>query len=306
MQKGSVRVKKFLSVLFVGILALSAVGCSSDGKDANSNKTDKKIKVVASIYPLEQFTKMIGKDKVEVKTLVGPGLEPHDFDLKPQDTKELMESNIFVYNGLDMEHWADDVINSLKSTDVKVVTASEGVNTRKEGDTVDPHVWLSLKEAEVEAKNILNALVEKDPSNKDYYETNYKELVKEFDNLYNEYKPKFEKLKNKDFITNHEAFGYLCREFGLTQKSVSGIFQEGEPTPQKLQELVNYCKKNNIKVIFSESTAEQKTSETLAKEVGAKVQKIYTLESEQDSKTYLEAMKYNLETIYNSLLEENK
>lgn len=298
--------KKFLSVLFVGILALSAVGCSSNSKDANSNNTDKKIKVVASIYPLEQFTKMIGKDKVEVKTLVGPGLEPHDFDLKPQDTKELMESNVFVYNGLDMEHWADDVINSLKSTDVKVVLASDGVNTIKEGDTVDPHVWLSLKEAEVEAKNILNALVEKDPSNKDYYEANYKELVKKFDNLYNEYKPKFEKLKNKDFITNHEAFGYLCREFGLTQKSVSGIFQEGEPTPQKLQELVNYCKKNNIKVIFSESTAEQKTSETLAKEVGAKVEKIYTLESEQDSKTYLEAIKYNLETIYNSLLEENK
>lgn len=297
--------KKIISLIAIVILSLSLFGCSGDDV-AKKTDSEGKISIVTSIYPLEQFAKMIGGDKVEVKALVGPGLEAHDFDLKPQDTKELMKSNIFVYNGLGMEHWVDDVLETLKSTDVKVVNASEGVNVIKDGNTVDPHIWLSLKEAEVESKNILNALIEKDPNNKDYYEANYKKLTEEFDGLYNEYKPKFDSLKNKDFVTNHAAFGYLCREFGLTQKSVSGIFADGEPTPQKLKELVNYCKENHIKVIFSESLSEQKTSETLANEVGAKVEKIYTLENVEDDKTYLEAMKYNLETIYNSLEEENK
>ncbi len=63
---------------------------------------------------------------------------------------------------------------------------------------------------------------------------------------------------------------------------------------------------NNIKTIFSESLAEPKTSETLAREAGAKVEKIYSLESSEDDKTYLEGMKYDLKVIYDSLVEENK
>ncbi len=77
----------------------------------------------------------------------------------------------------------------------------------------------------------------------------------------------------------------MCRDFGLKQNSVEDVFAGGEPTPQKLKELVELSKKNKIKVIFMEELASPRVSETLATEVGAKVQKIYTIESNEDNKT---------------------
>ena len=272
------------------ILSFALIGCS---KSDNKSEDNGKLQVTASIYPLEQLTKMIGGDKVDVTTLVKPG-------------QELTRSSIFVYNGLGLETWLDNAMSQLKDRDIYMVEASKGVNVIKNGDKVDPHVWLSLKDAEIEGENIKNALIAKDPSNKEYYEENYKKMQKEFNDLYNEYKGKFDKLKRKDFVTGHAAFGYLCQEFGLNQKSIKDVFGEGEATPRKLEELAKYCKENNIKTIFQESLAEPKTSETLAREAGTKVEKIYSLESSEDDKTYLEGMKYNLDVIYKSLEEENK
>ncbi|MBS2905227.1 zinc ABC transporter substrate-binding protein, partial [Klebsiella pneumoniae] len=93
------------------------------------------------------------------------------------------------------------------------------VEVRKEGEVIDPHSWLSLKEAEKQAENIKDTLVEIDEDNKAYYEENYDAFVGELESLYNEYKEKFDNLSTKDFVTGHAAFGYLCRDFGLQQKS---------------------------------------------------------------------------------------
>lgn len=298
--------KKVMGVLGAILICFGLIGCTGNNKNSNEQTDNDKLNVVVSIYPLEQFTKMIGGDKVNVLTLVGAGQEPHDFEIKPADFKELASSDIFVYNGLGLEEWLDKVKDQLKDSKTLMVDSSNGVDVIKEGDKVDPHIWLSLKDATIQANNIKNALIEKDPTNKDYYEKNYNKLKEEFNSLNNEYKPKFEKIKNKDFITGHAAFGYLCREFGLTQKSISDLYADGEATPKKLEELASYCKKNNIKTIFSESLAEPKTSETLAREANAKVEKIYSLESSEDNKTYLEGMKYDLKVIYDSLVEENK
>ena len=297
--------KKIIGIIGTLLIAIGLIGCSGNGKEETKKSSDGKLMVTVSIYPLEQFTKMIGGDKVDIKTLVGPGQEPHDFELKPTQLKDLTNSTLFICNGLGMETWLNDVKGQIDNSKTTTIDASKGVKVIKDGDKTDPHVWLSLKEATVQADNIKNALIEKDPSNKQYYEKNYEKLKKEFSDLNNEYKPKFEKLKNKDFVTGHAAFGYLCREFGLTQKSISDLFADGEPTPKKLEELAAYCKKNKIKTVFSESLASPKASETLAREAGAKVEKIYTLESLEDNKTYLEGMKYDLDVIYKCLQEEN-
>jgi len=85
------------------------------------------------------------------------------------------------------------------------------------------------------------------------------------------------------------------------QNSVEDVFSEGEPTAQKLKELIELSKKNKIKVIFMEELASPRVSETLAKEVGAEVQKIYTIESNEENKDYIQSMEENLSNIYNSL-----
>ncbi|HBJ1652415.1 metal ABC transporter solute-binding protein, Zn/Mn family [Clostridium botulinum] len=296
--------KRFFLTLSCILISLFIIGCSNSNSTNESNKVNddsKKLQVMVSIYPLKEFTEKIGGDKIEVTCLVPENMEPHDYEPKTKDFEKLMNSDIFIYNGLGMEHWIDSVNNVVSDDKVLKVNSSDGIDVRKEGELVDPHSWLSLIQVQKQCENIKDALISLDETNKDTYEENYNKFKKELQGLYDEYSAKFNDLSQKDFITGHAAFGYLCRDFGLTQKSVENLYGEGEPTPKELENLVNFCKENNKKFIFSESLASPKVSETLASEVGAEVVPIYTLESSEDDMSYLDAMKSNLDKIYKSL-----
>ncbi|MBE6063589.1 MAG: ABC transporter substrate-binding protein [Clostridium butyricum] len=287
--------KKLLSGIAAILMGIMLVGC---GGNKSIQENSEKVKVTVSIYPLKEYAEAIAGDKAEITCMVPENIEPHDYDPKSKNLTELAKSDIFVYNGLGMENWIDKVNEITNDSKIIKVDSSAGIEIRTEENAIDPHIWLSIKNAEIQSENIKNALIEADAENKAYYEKNYEKFKSELEELYNEYKPKFDNLTNKNFITGHAAFGYLCRDFGITQRSVENLFGEGEPTPGQLKELVNFCKENNIKTVFSESLASPKVSETLANEVGAEVVPIYTLESKEDDKSYIEAMRYNLEQIY--------
>lgn len=305
--------KIILSLISIILLmVLTACGNKNVGvsvsENSNFNSNNGKIKVVASFNAMTQFVKAVGKDKVDIETMVPNGTEPHDFEPKPKDLANISKAQIFVYNGLGMESWIDKTIKAADNKDLIVVEASRGCNPIKSNDEdaikehgqYDPHLWISLNGAKIEAKNIKDALVKVDPSNKDYYEKNYSEFAAKLDTMLNDYKIKFDQTSSKNFITGHAAFAYFCRDFGLQQNSVESVFAEGEPTPKRLEELVDYCKKNNVNTIFMEEMASPKVSQTLAKEVNAKVEKIYTAESEEDGKDYIQSMKENLDKVYES------
>ena len=297
--------KKIISGVLAAIASIMLIGCGSSSNTNTTNEENKdKVNIMVSVYPLKEFADKIAGDKAEISCMVPENMEPHDYEPKTKDFEALTKSDAFIYNGLGLETWVDSVNSAIGDKDIRIVDSSDGVDVRKEGDSIDPHSWLSLKEAQKQAENIKNTLVEIDEKNKDYYQENYDVFVSELESLYNEYKEKFDGISHKDFVTGHAAFGYLCRDFGLNQKSVENLFAEGEPTPRQLQELVMFCKDNNIKTVFSESLASPKVSETLANEVGAQVVPILTLESNEDDKSYIEAMKYNLEEIYKCLSQE--
>ena len=298
--------KKVISlVLLIGIIG-TLVGCSNSTGSKQPDKS--KLQVVVSFNPLKEFARAVGKDKIEVTTVVPQGVEPHDFEPKIKDMKNITKADLFVYNGFGMESWVDKTLTAIDDNNLVVVNSSTGINPIKnQGEVVneegqyDPHIWLSLKDAKIQTKNIKDALVKVDKKNKAYYEKNFQEFSGKLDKLYNEYEGKFAGITNKNFVTGHAAFGYLCRDFGLKQNSVEGVFAGGEPTPQTLKELVDFTKDNKIKVIFMEELASPRVSETLAAGAGAGVKKIYTIESNEDNKTYIESMQENLANIYNSL-----
>lgn len=295
--------KRIISGILALLTGVMLIGCGTKDEPttAKKNITEDKLNIKVSIYPLKEFADKIGGDKVEVTCLVPDNMEPHDYEPKTKDFEDLTKSKAFIYNGLGMENWVDQVNEAIKDKGITIVDSSIGVEPRKEEDSVDPHIWLSVKNAQIQSENIKNTLVKLDEKNKDYYEGNYKKFKEELENVYNEYKPKFDALDKKNFITGHAAFGYLCRDFGLKQKSVENLFAEGEPTPKQLEDLVKFCKENNIKTVFSEELASPKVSQTLAKEVGADVVPILTLESKEDDKDYIQAIKYNLDEIYRCL-----
>ena len=292
--------KKFLlKASMVLLLPIMLVGCGSE--ENKSSKESGKVEVTASISPIKEFTELIGGDKIEVTSLVPDNAEPHDIDLKPRDFEKLTKSKLFIYNGLGMEDWLDEVKEQISEDKIKYVDTSENGNVIKTDGKIDPHQWLSLKEAINQCNNIKLALSEVDPNNKDYYEENYEKVKNDFEELYNEYLPKFQSLEHKNFVTSHEAFGYLCRDFGLKQQALNDLFGEGELTAKKIEDLVKYCDDNGVNTIFSEEEDSQKEAQTLANEINGEVKPLYTLETKVEGKSYLEVMKINLEEIYESM-----
>lgn len=291
-------VKKLLISIIIGTLLFSLTGCS-----AKESKNNEKIRVIATFNAMKELTAIIGGDKVEVTSLIEGNIEPHDFEPTSKEIKKVDAGDVFVYNGAGMDNWAEDVLKSANNK-IKVVEATKGADLIKLTDTdsehggYDPHIWHSLKVSQVAIKNIKDTLEEVDSQNKDYYESNYNEAIKKMNNLYNEYNEKFKALQNKVFVTGHEGFGYLCNDYGLKQIGIENAFASGDPSPARLKELTDICKENNVKVIFMEEQISPKLSETLAKEVGARVEVIESMETEGE---YFSTMESNLKKIYEAL-----
>lgn len=294
----------------MAVVMLTACGTTQDSaQKADQGSDGGKLQVAVSFNAMKEFTQAVGKDKVEITTVIPDGTEPHDFQPTTKDLKDLSKAKVFVYQGLGMEPWADQVTKSADNKDLTVVEAAKGVDAIKNTDpdevkehgADDPHAFLSLVNAQIEVQNIADGLAKADPKNADFYQKNAADYKAQLKQLQDEYAPKFQALQKKDFVTGHAAFAYLCRDFGLQQNSVEDVFADGEPSTQKLAELVDYCKAHDVKTIFVEDMVSPKTSEALAKEVGATTKQIHTMESGEGSATYLDRMKENLDEIYTSL-----
>lgn len=314
--------KKWLILLLSLIMMISFSACKASNEefDNSVNTPESRIKISVTFDAMKEFVQAVGKENVEISTIIPVGADSHSFEPKAQDLVDISSADIFVYNGLGMEGWAEDAISAANNPDLIVVDSSKGADvinreTAEEHDhehehednhdhshgKYDPHLWLGLKGAQTQVKNIKDALVQADPSNKDYYEENSNEFIDQLESLYKEYSSKFQSLEKRTFVTGHAAFGYLSRDFNLEQNSVRDVFAEGEPSAQQLAQLVEYCRENNVRTIFTEEMVSPEVSQTLANEVGAKVEIIYTIENPQDDMTYLERMESNLSKIYESL-----
>ena len=148
-------------------------------------------------------------------------------------------------------------------------------------------------------ENIKNAYVKADPDNKDYYEENYRTYAAAFDKLDQEYKDTLSALPNKSIVVSHEAFGYLCDAYGLTQMGIEGLSPDSEPDPARMAEIIDFVKTNQVRVIFFEELVSPKVAETIAAETGAQTQVLNPLEglSDEDLKNgadYFSVMEDNL------------
>ncbi len=286
-----------------------------------SSEDADKLNIYTSFYPMYDFTVKVGGDKVHVTNLVPAGTEPHDWEPSTTDLANLERADVLVYSGAGMEHWIDKVVGSLTNKELVTVEASKGIalqeghhdeeeeaDEHEEESAYDPHVWISIRNARTEMENIKNALVQADPDNAAFYEENYAGYAKEFDELDQKFADQLSALPNKTIVVAHEAFGYLCGDYGLTQMGIEGLSADSEPDPARMAEIIRFARDNNVKTIFFEELVSPKTAEAIASEIGVKTDMLNPLEGLTEEQLtagedYLSVMEKNLETLTASLKE---
>lgn len=293
-----------LGILSLCVFLLAA--CSSGAGNAVQPVEGKQM-IFTSIYPLYNFTQEIAGDKAQVVNLVPSGIEPHDWEPSTSDIANLEKADMLIYNGAGMEHWVDQVLASIENKNLVTVEAAGDVSLLggETGD-MDPHVWLSVKNAKRQAQTIKEALVEADPENAAAYEENYTNFASKLDALDAEYQEGLGELTNRTMIVSHEAFGYLCADYNLTQMGIEGLAGESEPDPARMAEIIRYAKENGVKTIFYEELSSPKAAETIAKEIGGQTAPLnplegLTQEQQASGEDYISVMRKNLQTLKQAL-----
>jgi len=294
--------------LMIGIVIMSVLivaGCAT-----NTPKENNKLKVIASFYPMYDFAKNVGGDRVEVKSLIPMGVEPHDYEPTPQDIKDLSTAKLFILNGVIESSWAPRLLAGVDNKDLIVLDTSKNISLVGSQDADmpgnDPHIWLDPILAKKQVASIRDAFMQADPAGKDHYEHTAEIFMQKLDSLDAEFRATFATCQKKDILITHATLAYFCKEYGCNQVFVEGVNAEGDPSPAVLVEIIKQAKEKNITTVFVENLMNPKSAKTLADELHGKVAIFnsvhgLTAEEQQRGEDYISQMQKNVGIIKTSL-----
>ena len=282
---------KSLSVIALGLATLQA---------------EAKFKVVTTFTVIQDIAQNVAGDAATVESITKPGAEIHEYEPTPKDIVKAQSADLILWNGLNLERWFERFFQNIKDKPAVVVT--EGITPLSiyEGpykDAPNPHAWMSPSNALIYVENIKNAFVKYDPQNADTYQKNaaaYAEKIKQLD------KPLREKLSQipadqRWLVTSEGAFSYLAKDYDLKEGYLWPINAEQQGTPQQVRKLIDLVKKNQIPVVFSESTVSAKPAQQVAKESGAKYGGVLYVDSlsaaDGPVPTYIDLLNVTVSTI---------
>jgi zinc/manganese transport system substrate-binding protein len=292
--------KFFLFIMICMVAGLQACEQSDTG-------TDDRLRVLTTIAPLYSFTKNITGDAARVDNLLPSGAGPHEYSLSPADAGKVAETNLLIINGVNLEDWLHKLTSSAEqlrkseaneSDKLVVVDTSIGVELMDN----DPHIWLSPKNAVIQAENIRDALMKADPDNAEIYSGNADEYILRLRELDKKIRDEVRTWKSKEFVAFHSAFTYFSRDYGLEQVAVIQETPEREPSPRHIAEVIEVIKSRDIRAIFTEPQFSHKIVTSLAGDLNLQVYSLDTLETGSLSKEwYVEKIRLNVSVLRKAL-----
>lgn len=276
------------AVLFAFVVPLFS-GCS---------KISEKLTVGVSIYPFYDAVKSIGGDYVDAVLIVPVGSSPHTFTLTPQLVTTLSRAKVIFVNGFGLESFISSLTTSLNT---KVVSLSDGLKDIIANHDGNPHVWLNPEYFVKQCEVIKNTLIDLDPSHKETYEKNFYTYTNSILENARALKEKLSTLKNRNIITFHAAFPYFAEYFGLNILKTIKPDPNNLPGPKDIAEVENLIKQYNIKAVFKEPQQSSEIYNAIVEDTGVKVFSLDPLGGTSQTKTYVDLMKYNVNTIFEAL-----
>lgn len=279
--------KKILLLIMIGLLF--TVTCKQADRPVGE---DTRLKVIATIFPLYDFARNVGGDKVAVTMLLPPASDAHHYELKPDDIIRIGKTDIFLFTSFAMEQWARKVIDATaEKPGMLAVEAGQGVsflplpayhghdadhqsgrkeNGAKHAAEFDPHIWLDFENAQKMTDNIAKAFINKDPQNSAYYKKNaldYKLKLMELDKKYRE---QLSNCKTRTILhAGHWAFAYPADRYHLQYMAAYNISADAEPSPQQILKLIEQVKRQKLPYVYYEDVAAPRLARTIASETGA-------------------------------------
>lgn len=331
MPHASPRRRTLAAVACTAALAVTASGCAAFSDDTGSGAggagatADGELSVVTSFYPLQYLTERVAGDDATVTNLTQPGSEPHDLELTPALTAEIVDADLVVYESALQPSVADNIDQNAGGTALDVGEAAdlipfseeeeqgdhesdhEGEHAHEEGaeghdhdhGDLDPHFWLDPARMADVADAIADQLAEVDPDNADTYRQNAATVRDDLGSLDGEYDQRLAACDRDTIVVSHDAFGYL-QKYGVEVAPIAGLSPDAEPTPADLASLQDLIADDGITTVFYERLVSPRFSQALADDAGvetAVLDPIEGLSDETSSEDYVSLMESNLQAL---------
>jgi manganese/iron transport system substrate-binding protein len=311
---------RLLPLLIVVAAAMPLLAACSDDTGAAGGGSDQ-LNVVTTLPLFADFVHEIGGDRVEVTSLVPTGADPHTWEPAPSDVQRVAEADFAFANGLDLEPAAIEVIETNLPDSAEFVVIGEDVaragaelvaSQEEEGDEHDgeepsefegmnPHLWLSIANAELYARVIRDSLSAADVDGADEYDRSYEAFLAELDEVDEYVREKTEPIagSNRTLVTTHDAFSYFADYFGFEVLSFVAESPGQEPSPEDVANLARDIEREGVPAVFAEPQIEGEGEilQQAADDAGVEVCTLYSDSLDDRVTSYIELMQFNADEL---------
>uniref|UniRef100_UPI00402660DC metal ABC transporter solute-binding protein, Zn/Mn family n=1 Tax=Prevotella sp. TaxID=59823 RepID=UPI00402660DC len=237
--------------------------------------------VTVTIPPYQYFVEKIAGDKVDVNVMVSNGNNPETYEPNAQQMMELSNSALYLKVGsIGFEQtWMKKLQDN--APDMKVLDTSVGIKpAQTPGGNIDPHVWMSCKNARIISSNIFKALCQLEPENKTFFQKNYQQLLSSIDRQDSIIRKSFKDNPEmvRKFVIYHPILTYFARDYQLEQLAIE---EEGrEPSAAQLKSLIERARKQKIRYCLIQAEFANRNTTTFIKESQTKAMDINPLQAD--------------------------
>ncbi len=320
--------KRNLSILLVLLTVFMSVffstGCENQAEN-NTIKSDK-VSIVTTIFPYYDFVKNIAGDKADIKLLLSPGNEPHNYEPSPSDIVAIENCDIFIYNGGESDEWVESMLSSLENDEMKqlkmmdkvpLLHEQSGDHSHEHGhesiehshsDGFDEHIWTSVRNAEKICSTISEALCDVDSENSAYYnEQNdvYSEKLRELDSTFTDIVDN----GNRNIVVFGDRFPFLyfATDYKLEfECAFPGCSSKTEPGISTVTHMIDFVREEKIPVVFYLEFSNGKTANLIAEDTNAKTMRFcschnVTKDEFEQGVSYISLMEQNAQALKEAL-----
>jgi zinc/manganese transport system substrate-binding protein len=227
----------------------------------------------------------VAGDDARVEVLIPIGVDAHDFQPSAQQAQMIAEADLVVANGLGLEEGLVDVLEAAAADGTRVIELAplvdplpfsmpEDHEDDPEHESLDPHFWMDPIRVGIAANALADELTAIDPDGG--WRERAGEYATEFEVTDQAVRELVEQVPSdaRLLVTNHEALGYFAHRYGF---EVIGVVIPGgstlaEPSSAEMAELVETMQREDLRVIFAETSQPTTLAESIADELGEDVQ----------------------------------
>jgi ABC-type Zn uptake system ZnuABC Zn-binding protein ZnuA len=265
-----------------------------------------KIFVVTTTSIFKDMIEQIGKNYVHVHSIVPTGSDPHLYEAKPDDVQICKNADLIMINGLHLEVWIEKLIKN-SSAKAPVYLLTKNIKPIQSGNYPDPHAWMSAENGIYYAKNIANAIISINPEIKNIIHKNLTEYTESLHTLDTYIKTEIRKIPDsqKILVTNHDAFRYYGRSYGIKLIPLMGVSTEAEPRTSDIIKIIDVIRQNHVPAIFVETSINPQQMTQIASDmkisIGGSLFSDSLGDKNSSAGTYMGMLKTNTDMIVKSL-----